>query len=95
MLTQLDEWFTTIANERIHATVKAKPAHLFTADRSAMRPPSPYPPVFGVRPAVRLPRKAGETLKPGAVMDAAGDVGHVCAAKSTRGFSVSVGSVGE
>ena len=54
--TQLDEWFATVANERIHATLKAKPADLFTADKTAMRPLPPYPPVFGVRPAVRLPR---------------------------------------
>lgn len=54
--TQLDEWFTTIANVRVHATLKAKPAELFIADKQAMRPLPPFPPVIGVRPAVRLPR---------------------------------------
>ena len=53
---QLDEWFTTIANARVHTTLKATPADLFAADQRAMRPLPPYPPVFGVRPAVRLPR---------------------------------------
>ena len=62
MQTQLDEWFSTVAHDRIHATLKAKPVDLFTADRSAMRPLPPYPPVFGVRPAVRLPRNYDITV---------------------------------
>ena len=54
--TQLDDWFTTVANVRTHAVLKTSPAEAFTTDRAGMRPLPPYTPTFGTRPAVRLPR---------------------------------------
>jgi len=54
--TQLDDWFTTVANVRTHAVLKTSPAEAFTTDRAGMRPLPPFTPTFGTRPAVRLPR---------------------------------------
>lgn len=53
---QLDDWFHTVANTRVHATLKARPVDMFTAERQAMRPLPPFAPTIGIRPAVRLPR---------------------------------------
>lgn len=54
--TQLDDWFATVANVRMHSTLHARPIDLFDTDRQAMRPLPPYAPTIGSRPAVRLPR---------------------------------------
>ena len=53
---QLDEWFSTVANTRTHATLKTRPIDLFRTDQQSMRPLPPYAPTIGIRPAVRLPR---------------------------------------
>lgn len=53
---QLDEWFSTVANTRTHATLKTRPIDLFHTDQQSMRPLPPYTPTIGIRPAVRLPR---------------------------------------
>lgn len=53
---QLDSWIDSIANRRIHATLKQRPVDRWTADKEAMSALPPYAPQTGLRRQVRLPR---------------------------------------
>ena len=53
---QLDNWIGTVANQRIHATLKQRPIDRWKDEKTTMRPLPPYPPQTGSLRQQRLPR---------------------------------------
>ncbi|RUP76067.1 hypothetical protein D8M20_10850 [Corynebacterium propinquum] len=53
---QLDNWIGTVANQRIHATLKQRPIDRWKDEKTTMRPLPPYLPQTGSLRQQRLPR---------------------------------------